>query len=116
MQGCGITCFRYSLIKGARMSSKCLAALGLAGLISGTPYALAQSAVAPSLGEAASFAVLAGAGVRSSGTTVITGNAGKSVDGSPIIKLGSVRNDLVSRALKDAGIAYDRLTALSCIE
>lgn len=72
--------------------------------------ALAQTA--PVLKSAASFAVLGGSAVESSGKTTITGNlgvnAGASITGSPTVILGKTyRNDAIARqAQKDAAAAY----------
>ena len=91
------------------MSSKCLAVLGLAGLVGGTPYALAQ----PSLGDAASFAVL-GNTVNNVGETKITGNLGGTVANPPKFIAGGVRNDLAPFARADATAAYNALSAGTC--
>jgi hypothetical protein len=81
---------------------------------------LAQSA--PSLGNAASFAVLGGTSVTSSGTTTVTGNLGVS-PGSTItdippsaVKLGDTfRNDALAKAAhNDAGAAYGQLSTGMC--
>jgi hypothetical protein len=82
--------------------------------------ALAQPA--PSLGSAASFAVLGASGVTSSGLTIVSGNAGvspgSSVAGTSDIHfiLGEVRrNDaLAQQAQKDNAAAYAALAALPC--
>jgi type VI secretion system secreted protein VgrG len=80
----------------------------------------AQSPPPPSLGAAASFAVLGGSSVTSSGSTVVTGNLGvspgNSIIGSPIVKVGATyRNDSVARqAQKDAAAAYGDLAGRTC--
>jgi hypothetical protein len=101
------------------VASKRLAIVGLAGLIIGvTPYAVALAQNTPSLGEAASFAVLAGSAIQSTGATTITGDIGVSpgttVSGSPIVRVGTIRNGPAQRAQTDAAAAYASLTALSC--
>jgi len=93
------------------MSSKSLIAIGLlfaarAGLAQPRP---------PSLGTAASFAVLATA-VTSSGPTVVTGNlGGKSIHGFPpgVVLLGTALHD-IDDPLRDATAAYDDLRTRTC--
>jgi type VI secretion system secreted protein VgrG len=88
--------------------------------IAGIPAILvAQSP--PPLGTAASFAVLGGSSVTSSGSTVITGNLGvspgNSIIGSPTVKIGAIhRNDSLARqAQKDAAAAYNDLAGRTCV-
>src|SRR5229473_2584731 len=79
----------------------------------------AQPPTPPSLGAAASFAVLGGSAVTSSGATIVTGNLGVSpgntVTGFPsgTVKVGATfRNDSTARqAQRDAAAAYDVLSA-----
>ena len=95
-----------------------LAVAGLAGLLGATPYALAEKV--PSLGQAGSFAVLAGAAVRNSGPTTVTGNLGVSpgstVTGSPVVKIGKkLQNDAIAqRAQKDLASAYADIVSRPC--
>ncbi|HKS23668.1 MAG TPA: putative Ig domain-containing protein [Thermoanaerobaculia bacterium] len=73
----------------------------------------------PSLGFAASFAVLGGSAVNA-GTSTITGNLGVSpgntISGSPTVKLGAVfRDDATARqAQKDSAAVYKDLAARTC--
>lgn len=86
------------------------------------PFAVAQQS--PSLGNAASFAVLGGSAVTSSGPTVVTGNLGVSpgntIDGfssgQGSVKLGDIfRNDAHARAAQqDAVAAYNALADSTC--
>jgi len=79
-----------------------------------------QSSPPPSLGTAASFAVLGGSSVTTSGSTIITGNLGvspgNSIIGSPTVKIGAIyRNDSIAKqAQKDAAAAYKDLASKSC--
>jgi hypothetical protein len=89
--------------------------------IAGIPALLrGQSSPPPSLGAAASFAVLGGSTVTSSGSTIITGNLGVSpgntITGSPTVKVGATfRNDSTARqAQKDATAAYNDLAGRTC--
>jgi len=90
--------------------------VGLAALLCGTAN---PSRPPPSLGFAASFAVLGGAAVNA-GTSTITGNLGVSpgstITGSPIVKLGAAfRDDALARqAQKDSAAAYKDLAARTC--
>jgi hypothetical protein len=78
----------------------------------------------PSLGSAASFAILAGSAVRNSGATRIAGNAGVSpgstVSNLPLsaFVLGTVyRHDATARqAQTDAAAAYDALAKGACVD
>src|SRR5437764_2191064 len=93
------------------MSSKHLIVIGL---LCAAPPVLAQRPP-PSLGTAASFAVLASA-VTSSGPTIITGNlGGNSIHGFPpgAVLLGTTVHDL-SDPLRDAAAAYEDLHARPC--
>jgi hypothetical protein len=82
--------------------------------------ALAQAP--PSLGDAASFAVLGGSGVTSSGETVVSGNLGVSpgetIAGFPPgrVELGAIfRRDATARAAqRDSAAAFDDLAARAC--
>jgi large repetitive protein len=94
------------------MSSKGLAAAGLAGLLN-LSYAVAQTA--PPLGNAASFAVL-GKNVDNRGATTVTGNLGGSITNPPTFIAGGVRNDLAPAARSDAAAAYDALSADDCAQ
>ena len=96
-------------------------ALGVWFLTAGAPALLrGQSPAPPSLGAAASFAVLGGSSVTSIGSTIVTGNLGVSpgntIGGSPIVKIGAIyRNDSVARqAQRDAASAYNDLIARTC--
>src|ERR1700756_261086 len=102
------------------MPSECprlLAIAGFAAFCHG-PSLLALSA--PSLGSAASFAVLGGSSVTSTGTTVVTGNLGVrpggSISGFPpgVVKIGSIRDDLAQQAQNDATTAYNDIAARPC--
>ncbi|MEA2162004.1 MAG: large repetitive protein [Thermoanaerobaculia bacterium] len=81
--------------------------------------ALAQSA--PSLGNAASFAVLGGSSVTNSGPTVVTGNLGVSPGNTivgffppGVVQLGDIQGKALSQlAQHDAGIAYGDLASVS---
>ena len=92
-----------------------LLAVGFTALLCG----MAAPSRPPSLGFAASFAVLGGSAVNA-GTSAITGNLGVSpgntITGSPIVKLGAVfRDDALARqAQKDSAAAYKDLAALTC--
>jgi hypothetical protein len=69
----------------------------------------------PSLGTAASFAVLAST-VTSSGATVVTGNlGGKSIHGFPpgVVLLGTTLHDIAD-PLRDAAAAYEDLRTRTC--
>jgi len=75
----------------------------------------------PSLGTAASFAVLGHSFVRSSGLTVVSGNVGISPgrerDGFPpgVVRLGKVVDEGMSKeAQRDAAVAYEALASLPC--
>ncbi len=88
--------------------------------IAGIPALLHGQTSAPSLGAAASFAVLGGSRVTSSGSTIITGNLGVSpgntIAGSPSVKVGATfRNDSTARqAQRDATAAYNDLAGRVC--
>src|SRR5918912_3166997 len=90
--------------------------VGFAALLCGTAD---PSRPPPSLGVAASFAVLAGAAVNA-GASTITGNLGVSpgntITGSPVVKLGAVfRDDALARqAQKNSAAAYKDLAARTC--
>ncbi len=92
-----------------------LAVAGFAALCCFPPRALALSA--PSLGNAAGFAVLGGSSVTNSGPTIVTGNLGVSpgsmITGFPpgMVRLGDTfKNDALAKAAhSDAGIAYTQL-------
>ncbi|HXH37268.1 MAG TPA: IPTL-CTERM sorting domain-containing protein [Thermoanaerobaculia bacterium] len=81
-----------------------------------------QPAAPPSLGAAASFAVLGGSAVTSSGSTTVTGNLGVSpgdtITGFPpgTVKVGATfRNDSTARqAQSDAAAAYNELAGRTC--
>ncbi|HEV7425570.1 MAG TPA: ice-binding family protein [Thermoanaerobaculia bacterium] len=93
------------------MSFKCLIAIGLLF----AAFQVRAQRPPPSLGTAASFAVLAST-VTSSGSTVITGNlGGKSIHGFPpgIVLLGTTIHDLVD-PLRDATAAYEDLRTRTC--
>src|SRR5437660_9633139 len=93
------------------MSSKCLIVIGL--LCAARPV-LAQRPP-PSLGTAASFAVLAST-VTSSDSTVVTGNlGGKSIHGFPpgVVLLGTTLHD-IDDPLRDAAAAYNDLASRTC--
>src|SRR5712691_9782843 len=91
-----------------------LAIAGCAAPLYGAPQ---QSVQTPSLGFAASFAVLGGSAVNNSGPTVVTGNLGVSpgntVNGFPpgSVKLGTtLRDDPIARqAHNDAMTLYNDL-------
>jgi hypothetical protein len=76
----------------------------------------------PSLGAAASFAVLGGPAVTSSGSTIVPGNPGvgpgNTMTGFPpgTVRVGDTfRNDSTARqAQKDAAAAYDDLAGRAC--
>jgi len=80
----------------------------------------ASAQPAPQLRSAASFAVLGGSAVVSSGDTTITGNLGvnpgASITGTPTVLLGKTyRNDATARqAQKDAAAAYAGLAGRTC--
>lgn len=84
----------------------------LVGLLIGTSAARAQG---PSLGDAASFAIVGGTGVSSSGPTRVTGNVGvspgKAVSGLPKPVVGDIYlNDATAKqAQADATAAYQAL-------
>lgn len=88
--------------------------VGFAVLLCGVAEAFAQPA--PSLGTAASFAVLGGSAVNA-GASTITGNLGVSpgntITGSPTVKLGAIfRDDAVARqAQRDNAAAYQDLAS-----
>jgi hypothetical protein len=88
--------------------------------IAGIPAFLHGQTSPPTLGAAASFAVLGGSRVTSSGSTIITGNLGvspgNSVSGSPTVKVGAIfRNDSIARqAQQDATSAYNDLAGRVC--
>ncbi len=98
-----------------------LAVAGFAALCCLPLRALALSA--PSLGNAASFAVLGGSAVTNSGPTVVTGNLGVSpgstITGFPPgdVKLGDrFKNEALAKAAhNDAGIAYTQLGSGMCV-
>jgi len=88
--------------------------IGLAGLICAARPALAQRP--PSLGTAASFAVLAST-VTSSGSTVVTGNlGGHSIVSFPpgVVLLGTMIGG-VAAPLRNSAAAYDDLTGRPCV-
>jgi len=95
-----------------------LAIAGFPALVRGQQPSLAP----PSLGAAASFAVLGGSAVTSSGSTIVTGNLGVSpgntVAGFPpgIVKVGDTfRNDSTARqAQRDVTAAYADLAGRTC--
>jgi Ice-binding-like/Putative Ig domain/IPTL-CTERM motif len=95
-----------------------LAIAGFPALVHGQP----PSPAPPSLGAAASFAVLGGSAVTSSGSTIVTGNLGVSpgntVTGFPpgIVKVGDTfRDDATARAAqRDAATAYNDLASRTC--
>src|SRR4051812_46976274 len=95
------------------MSSKSLIVIGL--LCAARPV-LAQRPP-PSMGTAASFAVLAPA-VTSSGPTIVTGNVGgNTIFGFPpgLVLLGTtLRNGEIAAPLHDAKTAYDDLRGRAC--
>ena len=84
----------------------------------------APAQIAPSLGSAQSFAVLAGSTVTSTGASVITGNLGVSpgsaVTGFPpgLIASGAIHGaDAAARAAQDAvTAAYDSLVGQACTQ
>jgi hypothetical protein len=93
------------------MSSKSLIAIGL--LCAARPV-LAEHPP-PSLGNAASFAVLAST-VTSSGPTVVTGNlGGKTIHGFPqgVVLLGTTIHD-IDDPLHDTAAAYEDLSTRTC--
>jgi hypothetical protein len=98
----------------SRLEVWCLALAGIPALVRG------QSPPPPSLGTAASFAVLGGSSVTSSGSTIITGNLGvspgNSIIGSPTVKIGAIdRNDSIARqAQKDVAAAYKDVSSRAC--
>src|SRR3954454_660405 len=95
------------------MSSRGLMVIGLAGLVCAARPALAQRP--PSLGTAASFAVLAST-VTSSGPTVVTGNlGGHSIAGFPpgVVLLGTTIGGIAA-PLHDSAAAYDDLAVRPC--
>ncbi|HEV8432104.1 MAG TPA: putative Ig domain-containing protein [Thermoanaerobaculia bacterium] len=102
------------------MPSARFAALALAGLFSMPPPATAQTA--PSLGSAASFAVLGGSAVTDSGSSIVTGNAGVSpghtISGftAGSVQIGAIYVDdaLARQAQKDNIAAYADLAAGTC--
>jgi len=93
--------------------------LVLAGLGTALCASVALAEQAPSLGSAASFAVLGATSVTNSGPTVISGNAGvapgTTITGLPdsTIRLGEkiANDDRARQAQRDAAAAYDSLTA-----
>src|SRR5438874_9633299 len=93
------------------MSSKRLIVIGL--LCAAQPV-LAQRPP-PSLGTAASFAVLAST-VTSSGSTIVTGNVGgNSIHGFPpgVVLLGTTIHDIAD-PLRDAAAVYEDLRDRPC--
>jgi hypothetical protein len=96
------------------------AVLAFAGLLSMPPPATAQSA--PSLGSAASFAVLGGSAVTDSGSSIVTGNVGVSpghtISGftAGSVQIGAIYVDdaLARQAQKDNIAAYHDLAAGAC--
>jgi hypothetical protein len=92
--------------------------VGFAVLLYGVAGAFAQPP--PSLGTAASFAVLGGSAINA-GASTITGNLGVSpgntITGSPTVKLGAIfRDDAMARqAQKDSAAAYKDLASRTCI-
>jgi hypothetical protein len=80
---------------------------------------ISSAAQPPSLGSAASFAVLGGSAVNA-GSSTITGNLGvspgKTITGSPVVKLGAIfRDDALARqAQKDSAGAYSDLASRTC--
>src|SRR4051794_2542486 len=95
------------------MSSKSLIVIGL--LCAARPV-LAER-LPPSLGTAASFAVLAPT-VTSSGSTVVTGNVGgNTTHGFPpgVVILGTILHD-INDPLRDAAAAYEDLRTRTCDE
>lgn len=91
--------------------------------IVGSPAILrAQQPAPPSLGAAASFAVLGGSSVTSSGSTIVTGNLGVSPGNTVTgflpgaVKVGATfRNDSTARqAQRDAAAAYNDLAGKGC--
>lgn len=102
------------------MPSARFAVLALAGLFSMPPPATAQTA--PSLGSAASFAVLGGSAVTDSGSSIVTGNAGvspgHSISGftAGTVQIGAIYVDdaLARQAQKDNIAAYAALAAGTC--
>src|SRR4051812_32378600 len=93
------------------MSSKSLIVIGL---ICAARPVLAERPP-PSLGTAASFAVLAST-VTNSDSTVVTGNlGGKSIHGFPpgVVLLGTTLHD-IDDPLRDAAAAYNDLATRTC--
>lgn len=96
-----------------------LIVVAVSALLASAGPILAQSS-APSLGSAASFAVLGGTSVTNSGSTFIAGNAGASagnVTGTPFeFVIGEVRtNDVLARqAQEDNAAAYRALASGDC--
>ena len=82
----------------------------------------AMALSAPSLGSAASFAVLGGTAVTDSGSSIVTGNLGVSPGhtisgfGAGSVQIGAIYVDdaLARQAQKDAKAAYNDLAARSC--
>jgi len=104
-----------------RFHSRLALGVAIAGFVArlyATPAASCSSV--PSLKSAASFAVLGGTAVKSSESTIITGNLGVSpgntITGPPTVKIGATyRNDSVAReAQRDATAAYNDLAGRTC--
>lgn len=70
-------------------TSRLAAAAVLATLLAAAPFQSAFAQVGPSLGSAGNFAVLSGAAVTCTGTT-ITGDAGSYVPGGPVVQTSCV--------------------------
>jgi len=92
--------------------------LAVAGFVAVLWPSSGRTQPAPSLGSAASFAVLGGT-VSSSGASQVTGNLGVShgtLSGSTSISLGDKHeNDVLARAAQnDAAIAYHGLSVRNC--
>ena len=95
-----------------------VAMAAFAALLAAAPFQSAFAQGAPSLGEAGSFAVLSGAAVTCTGSTV-TGDVGSSVPGGPVVQSNCVVNGAVlpgdasaMAAALDFRGAYDTLAAL----
>jgi hypothetical protein len=94
-----------------------------AGLAAALCISTALAQQAPSLGSAASFAVLGATSVTNAGQTVVSGNVGvapgTTIAGLPAsaIRLGEkiANDDRAREAQRDAASAYDGLTASSCM-
>src|SRR5829696_8342233 len=100
-----------------RCAKLLLAGAGVAVLLcSAQP---SQAETAPSLGAAASFAVLGQSEVRSTGATTVVGNLGVSggnVTGAPVVELGRIYTSdaLTAQAQADSAAAYSTLSAQEC--